>query len=1457
MSTEAFELFGEVGLRTADFDSKIRGVQSDLKKTEGHMKDANGRLRDLEGRFVSTGKAAGQFGNQVEEASERVEKKIASIGPKMRSIGTSMTAGITLPLVAAFGTSIKFAGDLQEAVANISTIKPEIDTSKVFSALNEMQRRVPQSSKQLGDAMYDIFSSMEATQDEALSLTETFARGATGAKTNAQTFGTAIIGVLNTYGLKAQEAGRISDIFFNTVNKGVVTGGELATGLGNVAKSAQVAGVSIEELGGLIAGSTLGGGSAEQNINNLNNLLMKVTTKEAQKELTDLGIKTLDASGKFLPIMQVIGQLKAKLGEFTQEGQAKILQSIFPDAQARTGLVTLMQQLDATNSAIDLNKQKTDSAAKAYEKMSNTINAKMVLLKNSVVASLTSLGAELLPKLEPVINFLSDKIPKAIDFLITGFKSLPQPVQEFIAVLTGLAVVAGPVLAAVGLLATVFAPIAGAIVPVIAAIGGIALAISVLKAAWETNFAGIREVASNVWSAVKSIFMDAYDYIRNRVMAIVNVVTACWDSILATVTPAWEAIKNIIYAALTLIKDTFKIITGALTGDWQKVWDGIVDIIKNVPGYLLKALGKIIETLANFIGLALKAAWEIGKAIFWGIINGIADLASFLWNKLLELPDVILRAAFKVIPAARELGLAIIRGIIDGLKSLFQSLSNAIGSTIKDAIEASKSQSSQAAFSSGAEAGGWWSRGFNSTAQATPPSVANMPFMKGDDNRNVNMSFLKGDGPSSGSPAATSPFGNKSFAGGGVKGKGGGGGGKGGGKSVAEQLAETAVKSAEIELSAAERISNAINSTLQRAQTARGVILEQDKQTQLKQVNDIFAEKTKVLAKERAAAGLIKNDGERVLKLKELAEKEKQIAADKEEEIAKIEAEAATQQLTTKQALGDSLISIMGNKLSAELDLLHSASVQRVLSAEATAREEGRIALAQLALEEDALRLSLAQKSVYSEEYRRLSFKLGEIEDRRGILIEKTNRDIAEGRRNDLRDYRSYTEQLRSLVQGNTETVIQIGRDAIEAMKVHGASKKEILRAEVDNLIQTEALRHERARDAIAKEKQEFEEKKHTHEQYLEFLQTIHDQEALEEERHRRELEKVRDKELENIKSKIKRVADEATGMLGRAIDAGVKGGFREAFRSILTDFAQLLRSLALQLLNSYLIKLLSQVFGIQTGGQQNGQGQQQQSSKGGNIFSSILSSISGVLGSIFGGQKSGVIMNATAGGGGDTSSVIKSLEKSSYSQAKHIDTGTGSTTQAVKTGDGKSHGFLGGILGNTGDSVGLLQSIAQGVREPGWATALKAGVQLGGAYLSSRGGGGGESGGGGGGITSAASGGFISGEGTSTSDSIAARLSNGEFVMRAAAVRKFGVGFFDNLNSLQMPSKFASGGYVSRPHYAMPSHSSPSAQVPHGPMTFNIHVHGVKDANSFRQSEGQIMAGMMTHAARHQQRYK
>ncbi|MDC7707251.1 hypothetical protein [Vogesella indigofera] len=62
------------------------------------------------------------------------------------------------------------------------------------------------------------------------------------------------------------------------------------------------------------------------------------------------------------------------------------------------------------------------------------------------------------------------------------------------------------------------------------------------------------------------------------------------------------------------------------------------------------------------------------------------------------------------------------------------------------------------------------------------------------------------------------------------------------------------------------------------------------------------------------------------------------------------------------------------------------------------------------------------------------------------------------------------------------------------------------------------------------------------------------------------------------------------------------------------------------------------------------------------------------------------------------------------------------------------------------------------------------------------------------GGVKKFASGGLVSGPGTSTSDSIPARLSHGEYVINARAVSRLGVSFLDAINGLSAGPRFSGG---------------------------------------------------------------
>lgn len=100
------------------------------------------------------------------------------------------------------------------------------------------------------------------------------------------------------------------------------------------------------------------------------------------------------------------------------------------------------------------------------------------------------------------------------------------------------------------------------------------------------------------------------------------------------------------------------------------------------------------------------------------------------------------------------------------------------------------------------------------------------------------------------------------------------------------------------------------------------------------------------------------------------------------------------------------------------------------------------------------------------------------------------------------------------------------------------------------------------------------------------------------------------------------------------------------------------------------------------------------------------------------------------------------------------------------------------------------------------------------------------------------ASGGHIKGPGTGTSDSILARLSNGEYVLRAAAVKRYGTRLLDDINGLRLP-KFADGGLVDRVSNIAPQAKSIGSLNFHlpGGDSFSVDVAGTSSLDDLHRA--------------------
>lgn len=386
-----------------------------------------------------------------------------------------------------------------------------------------------------------------------------------------------------------------------------------------------------------------------------------------------MGNQFFDASGKVKGMADVAEVLQGSMEGMTEQQKLASLEIMFGSDAIRAGAVLAKEGAEGFNEMAGAMGKVT--AEEVGSKKLDNWNGAMGALGGSIETAAIVIGQKLLPAMRGLTEFVTG--------LVNRFLELSPEAQTFITWgLVGATVVAGlaaavlglvailPTLAAGFAVASTAAAIVGGVLagPVLLAIGAVVLAVALLALAWNTNFLGIRDAATNAWNwlnenvftplgtelskfvtEILPVFEKAWasmtagvqkvwegliavlrpglqafaadwDTKWNAIKTVLNVV---WEGIKLIVGIAWEATKGIIYAGLALME-----------GDWKTAWNNILfaleEIWRLIQGTIGKAIGEIIEGFKTWAIDAFNAAIEVGKQIIEGIKKGIGDAAAGL-----------------------------------------------------------------------------------------------------------------------------------------------------------------------------------------------------------------------------------------------------------------------------------------------------------------------------------------------------------------------------------------------------------------------------------------------------------------------------------------------------------------------------------------------------------------------------------------------------------------------------------------------------------------------------------------------------------------------------------------------------------------------------------------------------------------------------------------------------------
>jgi TP901 family phage tail tape measure protein len=669
-----------------------------------------------------------------------LDKEVKIFGHNAMKVGMAMTAvGAGIGAIGAgalgfFNSATNASMEYSRAAALTRTQVTELGTSvkEIGEIGKRVARIIPAPFDQMQDALYDIFSSTNASVKEAEQLLALFAKGAVAGQTDVRTAARSTISVMNAYHMPFTKANDVMDIMFEMVRRGVGTYEEFNLSIGRAIPAAVSASQKFETLAGVMAFLTRQGLSTQMAATSAARAMELFTKPDVVNALRDIGVEVTDAQGNFRQLNDIILDLAnsegwAKMGAAERK---EMFQKIFGQGtiQARRFFDTAIPNFRDLNTLTDITAGATGELNKAFQTMAEEPAMKVQLLKNRMEILRVEIGDRLVPAklalMEVVTKLLDawDRLsPRTQDLIIKGaaltatFMTLSGVVLVlggvflmFAALVAGAAnafiLLGGIPLLLMGLVAIavlivknwewvkenlekVFAILAAGLVGLAGALYGLGVAVNSTVAIWVATVAApillvVAAIAALV--AVTILIIKHWDKIKGVAMAVVDAFKAAWQwftnlslagKILVGILVAIIAPWLLFIGAVVAIVKNFGTLIDAVKGVWE--WFTNLHMVGKVLVGIITVLIAPITALVA-VGVAIVKNWS--TLVQWGknlvdALMGVVD-----WFKGL---DKIIHIIIGVMAALVFPFIAVI-GVVVGLGVAIYKHFN----TIKDIVVA-------------------------------------------------------------------------------------------------------------------------------------------------------------------------------------------------------------------------------------------------------------------------------------------------------------------------------------------------------------------------------------------------------------------------------------------------------------------------------------------------------------------------------------------------------------------------------------------------------------------------------------------------------------------------------------------------------------------------------------------------------------------------------------------------
>lgn len=612
-----------------------------------------GDTKKLEGAFDTASSKAGKFG---------------------KVMGGAMLGGGAA--VGAFGVkSVQAFAGFEQGMREITSL-PGVATENLkplSDGVLDLNKKMGITSDQSVPALYDSLSA-GIPEDNVFTFMEDAQKLAVAGNVDTQASVDVLTTAINSYGLEAEDAGKVSDTLFAGVGAGKTTIDELGSSLFQVAPIAAGMNVSIEDVTAGIATLTAKGVPTAQAANS-----MKAAFSELGKAGSAADKAFQEASGKTFPeFIKQGGDLESALGLMAKSSEETgvSVNNMFGSVEAGTAFASMAADLDFTGEKFDAIGQSAGVTEDAFANSSQGMMHQFNLLKASGEATLIKVGSGFGAFLAAFqrndgqalndgvlgkIEGLAFKARDAFDNVRAFLETNRPKIQKFFTDTWEKA-----------------QPLIDTMKNVGEAIGNI-------------NWSSLSE--SDAFKKTEGVVQSVAGVVRSfgkLVGAILARADQFWkahgEKITKFAVEAFKHLMNVVGPVIDGIKHLVDTVTALINGDWSQAWDSFKKVFGSLATAAVNALKGLWPLLKTIVGAALQGLWNLAKLALKGLVELFKRLPGWIWSGLKSLGGLLVKLA----------------------KGAFKLQMRAFAAGIKAVVEFVKKQPERIAFALGALAGLWY-----------------------------------------------------------------------------------------------------------------------------------------------------------------------------------------------------------------------------------------------------------------------------------------------------------------------------------------------------------------------------------------------------------------------------------------------------------------------------------------------------------------------------------------------------------------------------------------------------------------------------------------------------------------------------------------------------------------------------------------------------------------------------